>query len=256
VKYRLKDLLPLAERPLTSPLAPTLSGTSLQSGELQIKNPLVIKEINRIQRIIEGQNLEIKKTICKYSALVEQQRKMVFETRKDILNGNSALDFYQSNSPDQFQKLITKISEEQFLKICSQISLFYLDQFWSNYLAEIADIREGIHLTRLGGQEPVFEFQKLSIEIFDKLQNEMELDMITSFNNINDNNADLDSLGLKAPSATWTYLVNDNPFEDMLEIQLIGNVGLNTGAGLYWPLMGLYLLFKRLRRKPDDESSS
>jgi len=33
----------------------------------------------------------------------------------------------------------------------------------------------------------------------------------------------LDSLGLKAPSATWTYLVIDNPFEDMFEIQLIDN---------------------------------
>lgn len=82
----------------------------------------------------------------------------------------------------------------------------------------------------------------------------MKLDMMKSFSAIDKNNADSDSLGLKAPSATWTYLVNDNPFEDMLEIQLIGNVGLNTGAGLYWPLIGLYLLFKRLVKK-DDESS-
>ncbi len=245
VKYRLKELLPFQ-------YASAFATVELS----EIKNPLVNKEINRIQRIIEGQNLEIRKTVCKYSALVEQQRKMIFQRRKDILIGNSNLDSYQSNSPAHFQNLVTKIGEKQLLKICNRISLFYLDQFWSNYLAEIADIREGIHLTRLGGQEPVFEFHKISIEIFDKLKNEMELDSIKSFNNINDNHVDLDSLGLKTPSATWTYLVNDNPFEDMLEIQLIGNVGLNTGAGLYWPLMGLYLFFKRLVKKtPDDESS-
>jgi len=243
VKYRLKELLPFQD-------ASVFANTEAS----EIKNPLVNKEVNRIQRIIEGQNLEIKKTVCKYSALVEQQRKMIFKRRKDILIGNSNLDSYQFNSPDHFQNLMEKIGEEPLLKICAHISLFCLDQFWSSYLAEIADIRESIHLTRLGGQEPVFEFQKRSIEIFDKSRNEMELDMIKSFNNINNDNADLDSLGFKAPSATWTYLVNDNPFEHQFELQLIGNIGLNTGAGLYWPLMGLYLLFKKLRRT-DDESS-
>lgn len=238
VKYRLKELLSF----------PDVSAFA-HADSSEIDNPLVNKEINRIQRIIEGQNLEIKKTVCKYSALVEQQRKMIFEKRKDILNGNSALDFYQSNSPHHAYQLKLKIAEDRLHKICSHISLFYLDKFWSSYLAEIADIREGIHLTRLGGQEPLFEFQKLAIEIFDRRQKEMELEMINSFNNINNNNADLDSLRLRAPSATWTYLVNDNPFEDMLEIQLIGNMGLNTGAGLYWPLIGLYLLFKKLAKK-------
>jgi preprotein translocase subunit SecA len=262
VKYRLKDLLPIKEGFLTSPLSPLqrgepaspplkgdLGGCPKDNIDHNINKRIVNKEINRIQRIIEGQNLEIKKTICKYSALVEQQRKMIFQKRKDILAGNSDLDFYQSNSPDQFQDLMTKIGEEPLLKICTHISLFYLDRFWSSYLAEIADIREGIHLTRLGGQEPLFEFQKLSIEIFDRLQNEIEIEMMKSFNNIDGNNADLDNLGLKAPSATWTYLVNDNPFENMLGLQLIGNVGLNIGAGLYWPLMGFFLLIKRLVKK-------
>jgi len=249
VKYRLKDLLPSINRFHRSE-----RWNRLSFGNMSIENPLINKEINRIQRIIEGQNLEIKKTVCKYSALVEQQQRMIFQQRKAILMGNIVFDFYQSHSPSHFQNLKTKIGEEQLLEICSRISLFYLDKFWSDYLAEIADIREGIHLTRLGGQEPVFEFQKRSIEIFEKSENEMKLDMMKSFSAIDKNNADSDSLGLKAPSATWTYLVNDNPFEDMLEIQLIGNVGLNTGAGLYWPLIGLYLLFKRLVKK-DDESS-
>ncbi len=241
VKYRLNELLPFQD-----------ASAFVHAETVEIKDPLVTKEINRIQRIIEGQNLEIKKTVCKYSALVELQRRMIFQQRNDILIGNSALDFYRTNSPDQFRKLMAKIGNDSLYKICQHISLFHLDKFWSSYLAVIADIREGIHLTRLGGQEPVIEFQKRSIEIFDNLQDEIEHDMIASFNTVNDSRANLDSLGLKAPSATWTYLVNDNPFEDMLEILLIGNVGLSTGAGLYWPLMGLYLWFKRLTRHKSE----
>ncbi|MBN2089269.1 accessory Sec system translocase SecA2, partial [candidate division KSB1 bacterium] len=177
VKYRLKDLLPFQD-----------ASAFATADSSEIKNPLVNKEINRIQRIIEGQNLEIKKTVCKYSALVEQQRRMIFEKRMDILMEDSIHEFYQFQCPDHFQSLIAKIGKQQLLKICTHISLFYLDQFWSSYLAEIADIREGIHLTRLGGREPVFEFQKRSIEIFDKLESEMKIDMIKSFNSIDDNN--------------------------------------------------------------------
>ena len=241
LKYRLKELLPFHD-----------ASAFAHAETSEINNPLVNKEINRIQRIIEGQNFEIKKTLCKYSALVEQQRKMIFQQRKNLLTGNFALDLYQSNSPDQFRNLMGKVGEDRLLKICNHISVFYLDKFWSSYLAAIADIREGIHLARLGGQEPVFEFQKRSIEIFDNLQNEMEIAIKKSFNKINGANADLESLGLKAPSATWTYLINDNPFKNMFEILLIGNVGLNIGAGLYWPLMGLYLLFKKLTRHKSD----
>ena len=43
-------------------------------------------EINRVQRIIEGQNLEIKKTLYKYSVLTEEQRKIFFSKRIEFLS--------------------------------------------------------------------------------------------------------------------------------------------------------------------------
>ncbi|MCH7676756.1 hypothetical protein IH879_17695 [candidate division KSB1 bacterium] len=60
---------------------------------------------------------------------------------------------------------------------------------------------------------------------------------------------DLDDAKLKAPSSTWTYLINDNTFEDMLGVQLIGNAGLQVGAGIWWPLMLFYSLVRKLSRK-------
>ena len=127
-----------------------------------------------------------------------------------------------------------------------------MDKSWSRYLAEITDIREGIHLNRIGGLDPLFEFQKLSIRIFDKVQRDVELDTIQTFNKlkIKDNEFCLDDAGLKAPSSTWTYLINDNPFENMLSVQLMGNIGLSIGAGIWGPLMAVYLLIKKFGRKP------
>jgi preprotein translocase subunit SecA len=129
------------------------------------------------------------------------------------------------------------------------MSLFHIDKSWSQYLAEIADIREGIYLTRIGGQDPLFEFHKQSVKMFDELLKNFELKTIQSFNHIKNDSLDLSEAGLKAPSSTWTYLINDNPFENMLEIQLIGNIALSIGAGLWWPLIVLYPLLRKFGRK-------
>jgi len=237
VKYKLAELLP------------SNYSVAKQSGE--IDDPFVRREVSRVQRIVDGQNLEIKKNLTTYSHLIEQQRKIVFQKRNEILFDDSVLDFYESESPGHFKQLVSKVDRTQLEAACRRMSLHFLDKFWSQHLAEIADIREGVHLVRLGGEKPVLVFQKLAIDSFDKLQKNLKAEMIRSFNliKVKDNRIDLDDAGLKAPSSTWTYLINDNPFENMLGVQLLGSAGLQIGAGLWWPLMMLYSLVRRLRRK-------
>lgn len=248
VKYKLKDLLPPNYTPDQRDNPHPKDGAH-PSG--RINNPIVINEINRTQRIVEGQNLEIKKTIYTYSSLIEEQRKILFAKRNNIVSGKWVHDFFESNSPDKFNEISSKIDPKKLDNICKHISLYYTDKSWSQYLADIAEVREGIHYTRIGGQAPVLEFHKLAVKIFDELQNDIEDDMIRSFNDIKmvGDNIDLEEAGLKAPSATWTYLINDNPFEEMLGMKLIGNIGLSIGAGLYWPLLALYFLLNKFGKK-------
>jgi preprotein translocase subunit SecA len=244
VRYRLKELIP------------SFSGVDGKDG--RIESIVVRREIDRIQRIVEGQNLEIKKTVYKYSSLLEKQRTVISQTRRDILFNVSIPKIYRSRSKKRFDRLTTEIGRQQVLAVCRQISLFYLDRTWSRYLAEIADIREGIHLTRLGGQIPVFEFNKQAVAIFDELMKSVDDDMIEAFNRIkiSGTHIDFEGAGLKTPASTWTYLINDDPFENMLGIQLIGNMGLSVGAGLYGVLVAFYPLLKkigdRMRQRHSD----
>ncbi len=237
VKYKLEELLPANH------------SFDEQSGE--INDPFVRREVNRVQRIVDGQNLEIKRTLTTYSHLLEQQRRIIFQKRNELLFNDSALDFYESESPEHFKQLVSKVERTQLATACRRLSLYFLDKFWSTHLAEIADIREGVHLVRLGGQKPVLAFQKLAIASFDRLQKDLEREMLRSFSRIKvkNNRLDLQDTGLKAPSSTWTYLINDNTFENMLGIELIGNPGLQVGAGIWWPLMLFYPLVRKLSRK-------
>ena len=46
------------------------------------------------------------------------------------------------------------------------LTLLLLDRRWSDHLALIEDIREGIHLQRYGGREPLTEFQRQIIDAY------------------------------------------------------------------------------------------
>jgi preprotein translocase subunit SecA len=66
---------------------------------------------------------------------------------------------------------------------------------------------------------------------------------------------DLEQVGLRGPSSTWTYLVNDDPLRGPLGSLLTGpgTAGFAAGAALYtmWILIpwGIYQYFRRRRRK-------
>lgn len=234
IKYRLIDLLP-----------------SKRGLDNQIKNKIIVREFNRVQRIIEGQNLEIKKTLYQYSSLLEQQREIIHHKRDEILFQEAFMDFYLSRSAQKFNRLAAIICKEKLIDLCRKISLYTVDKYWSAFLSEIAGVREGIHLTRFGGENPQFIFRKLSIEMFDRFQEKADKESIDLFNAINiiNDTVDLSEADIKIPTATWTYLINDNPFENTLEMMMAGNIGLSAAVSFMWPLFAVYALVKALKRK-------
>ena len=237
IKYKLDELIPESIK------------NSLVKGE--IDHLVVRKEVNRIQRICEGQNLEIKKTLTKYSDLIERQRQILYKKRMNILYDLSAYNFIKQEIPEKYDELKTKITEDELNNSCRHIYLFHFDSFWSEYLSDIADIRESIHLKRVGGEEPFFEFQKMAIQIFDERWIRLEISILNTIKKINIKNGlvDLDDLGIRAPSATWTYLVNDNPFEKNLGMQLIGDTGMQVAAGIFGSLLALELFFRKKKKQ-------
>ncbi len=212
----------------------------------------MIREVNRIQRIIEGQNLEIKKTLYKYSHLLETQRQVFFDKRTDAITNNFAADYFQTHSPEKYEQSESLIGRDKLNVLCTKILLTNTDKSWSLYMAEIADIREGIHLTSIGGLTPFFEFQKLSVELFKKYSDDLEQELIRVFNNLPIKNKNFipEEHGMKAPTATWTYLISDNSFENLLGLQLVGNIGLSSVAAFtFGPLLGLYPWLVRLGKR-------
>lgn len=218
----------------------------LQSNsQSEIENKIVNREIARIQRIVEGQNLEIKKTLSRYNLLVERQREIVSRRRDKLLRDDSHVTFFQSNCPDQYNALSETVGREKTARICREFSLFFIDKTWSQYLDDIADIRESIHLVRLGRQDPLFAFNKRIIYLFENLQGAMASLMVKAFNavRVEKSDLDMDDMSPKAPSSTWTYLINDDPFKNIpwLEINRMPAI---SPEGMAFLL--IYTFLKRL----------
>ena len=54
-----------------------------------VETPVISREAERLQRILEGQNFEIRRTLWRYSSLVEAQRRELQERRTKILMGEA-----------------------------------------------------------------------------------------------------------------------------------------------------------------------
>lgn len=166
--------------------------------------------IEHIQRVIEGQNLEIRKNLTKYNYILEQQRQIILLQKEAVLYGTGSL---LQNHP-RYQELEKSYGKDLMQKVERQIVLHHLNEGWANYLEEVGSIREGIHLTGIAGKNPVDEFHLTVIPLFNEVLQSVREEAVRCFEqaDITPLGIDLEKEGLKGPSSTWTYLVEDNPF--------------------------------------------
>jgi preprotein translocase subunit SecA len=240
-RYNIRNLLPKKYRSLKQ--------------EKPIDNPLVQKEIARGQRIIEGQNFEIRKTLWKYSILVEKQREMTQRRRQEILTDGSNLGYLEGATPERYAKLVSLMGEDRMHKVEQQIILYAIDRCWMDHLAMIADIREGIHLTSVGGQSPIREFHKIVDQEFQQLEQKIDDTILQTFKllPVTEKGVDLDEEGIRGPSSTWTYVITDNQFGLWVGMLQGSNIGATAvAAAVYGPLYILLGLIQRFCKKKKD----
>jgi preprotein translocase subunit SecA len=82
------------------------------------------------------------------------------------------------------------------------------------HLALLQEVRDGIHLRALAGQKPAEEFHAIALREFHGFFDAVYRDAAAFIETLSaeDIGRDLAQLGLRRPSATWTYMVTDDPF--------------------------------------------
>jgi preprotein translocase subunit SecA len=156
-----------------------------------------------MQRTVEGQNLEIRMFLRKYEGVVEGQRQAIQRRRQDILTGATPC-------VTELERLVT---------------LATIDDLWSEYLAGITDMREGVQWLSWGGRDPLHEYLTAVDSMFHQLETRIDEEIPKR---VADSGPDPTERG-----ATWTYLTTDQPFGTATE-RIMRGIVRKVRAGRVW----------------------
>ncbi|MBO0826760.1 MAG: accessory Sec system translocase SecA2 [Streptosporangiales bacterium] len=194
--------------------APEAEAPSQPDADGRIDDPKALHIVEHAQRVAEGVNLEIYRGTWRYNGLLEGQRALLGERREAVLRTEAALEDLEKRCPARYAELTETVDHDVLVSAARQIALYHLDRAWADHLGFLADLREGIHLRALARENPLDAFNRESIKAFDLVMADTEKSIAAAFETatITADGVDLDRMGLKRPTATWTYLVGDNPF--------------------------------------------
>jgi preprotein translocase subunit SecA len=226
-----------------------------------VEDGFLRRDIVHGQRVIEGRNLDLRRSLWRYAALVETQRRIVAGWRdavfglpgKDAANGTPGRDPVPFlPSPKLLKAGRARFGREEFDRLARRAAFFHIDGAWADHLAWLADLRESIHLVVLGRKEPLQEFQKAATDAFLKLEKTIAGSVRRTLKDLvgREGPVDAEREGLKGPSSTWTYLVNEDQLGWGVEMLKGTHIGFSAAAAaMYGPLFVLTLLVNRLKRR-------
>ncbi|WP_268626342.1 accessory Sec system translocase SecA2 [Paenibacillus alvei] len=180
----------------------------------------ILQLIEHVQRVVDGQHLDMKKTLNKYADLLEQQRMILFNRRNEILHGRQIPNIIANYAPERYELLCEKFGVPTVHSAERQVLLAIMDQCWADHLAYVAYVKEGIHLESLGNNNPLDEYNRLVIAAFEQIDGVIVQRVLDHFSNIDSGSIELyfNDEDLKIPSATWTYTITDQFFPNRVQL--------------------------------------
>ncbi len=151
-------------------------------------------DVDQVQRMAEGQNLDIRLFLRKYEHVLEGQRLAMRARRDDVL-------------ADATADARTR-----------QITLMTIDDLWSDYLAAIGELRAGTPWISLGGKDPHRTFLREVHAMYEELGRTLDEEIAERLSQP----ASTDAI-VRDRGATWTYLTTDEPFGP-LTTRIIRNI--------------------------------
>jgi preprotein translocase subunit SecA len=185
-------------------------------------------DIDSVQRTVESQNLQMRETLWKYDVVVETHRREVYALRRQILL-SPEWRIRSMLSDEQYEELAgadgedvrrNGVLESDALKRAGrELAVAILDDLWADYLANVAELRGGIHWVSWGGRNPLHEYLSGVDEIYAEVQERLKEELADALATaeIRDGEIHFENRERFERGATWTYLTTDEPFGTMSE---------------------------------------
>lgn len=175
-------------------------------------------DIESVQRTAESQNLQIRELLWKYEGAVELQRREIYDLRREILLSRD-WSIRSLLSEEQFDQLIRLVSEDRLNAAGRELALAVIDDLWADYLANVAELKSGVHWVSWGGRDPLHAFLVGVRDIYEDFQESLRTEIAEAFASaeIQDGQIDFAAQQRFERGATWTYVTTDQPFGTLWE---------------------------------------
>jgi preprotein translocase subunit SecA len=179
----------------------------------------VARRVAHLQRVIEGQSFEIRQTLRRYAKLLETQRQQIEQRCHRLLRGEATPMSLLEQAPGLYRDLVARWGETLIASVERTVELRHVERIWSDHLVHAAEIRDHIHLVSMGGFNAFDEFNRQMNVAFRSLHQEIASAVVTTMQTaeITNQGIDLDREGLRRPSSTWTFMINDSPKGSVLD---------------------------------------
>lgn len=165
------------------------------------------------QRVAEAARLERHRSTWAFTRAIAWQRAVTLGIRERILSTDLALDRVHALDPDVIDRLITATFREAAGAAFRRIAVLVGDRHWAEHLAALQELRDVIHLRALAGQDPLDAFHTLALEAFDGWESRLYASVRDAVSAMTPGEIEAGDWSRVAgrPSATWTYMVSDDP---------------------------------------------
>ena len=189
-KYKLRSLVPSRHWP-----DPT---------EERIEDKVLLREVERVQRISEGDTFDARARLLKFTMIGEKHRDQVFEARRRFLGGDSPSMWCCCERYDEALKLY---GERKLDELERKTAVAAVNSFWSEYLEYTDYLRQGIHLTAVAGKSPAEEYNIAAEEYYLGMEEALRDFMEQRLDDLLEQG---DDYIIEQPKNIRTYLLEDN----------------------------------------------
>ncbi|KRA25021.1 hypothetical protein ASD65_11740 [Microbacterium sp. Root61] len=175
--------------------------------------------VDQAQRIAEGIRRDRHRDTWDFNRAIARQRDTVLAHRDSVMRDGLARAELTGRVPEKLEELETASSVETVAELVRDITLWCLDEQWSDHLAHLSEIRDGIHLQALAGLNPRDEFHRIALREFHGFFAETYVRAAAIVEDVAPDQLGqgITPLGLHRPSATWTYMISGNPLGNPMD---------------------------------------
>jgi preprotein translocase subunit SecA len=152
-----------------------------------IENRLITNSLEKAQERIEGFHFDARKSVLQFDDVLNYQRKIMYERRRNILlDIDGAVEKYLAEldaiaSEEEKAQIAAKraeIGQAEFLAAARMLILQTIDMFWVDHLEMMDYLRGSVNLRAYGQREPLVEYKKEGLSLFKSMQANIENEIL------------------------------------------------------------------------------